>query len=77
MICYWLVKDFSFGSYIYANDGKMDSGGDDGKVDRNSPIWGKNRSNGFKAWINGQVFSATCSRMEFTDELVLGTRIFT
>lgn len=53
MICYWLVEDFSFGSYIYANDGKMDSGGDDGKVDRNSPIWGKNRSTGFKAWING------------------------
>lgn len=77
MICYWFVKDFSFGSYIYANDGKMDSGGDDGKVDRNSPIWGKNRSNGFKAWISGQVFSTTCSRTVFTGELVLGTRIFT
>jgi len=52
----------------------MDSGGDDEKVDRNSPIWGKNRSNGFKAWINGQIFSATCNRTEFMDEQVLGSR---
>ena len=43
------VGDFSFGSYIYTNDGKADSGGKDNEsrtVDRNSPIWGKNRNKG-------------------------------
>ena len=55
------VGDFSFGSYIYTNDGKADSGGKDNEsrtVDRNSPIWGKNRNKGFSTWKNGQVFSA-------------------
>ena len=53
------VGDFSFGSYIYTNYGEKDSGGKEkGKVDRNSPIWGKNRNDGYSAWKNGQVFSA-------------------
>ena len=51
------VGDFSFGSYIYTNDGKTDS---EKQQDENarSPIWGKNRNKGYSTWKNGQVFSA-------------------
>ena len=51
------IGNFSFGSYIYTNDGKTDS---EKQQDENarSPIWGKNRNKGYSTWKNGQVFSA-------------------
>ena len=51
------IGNFSFGSYIYTNDGKADSQKQQDENAR-SPIWGENRNKGYSTWKNGQVFSA-------------------
>lgn len=51
------VGDFSFGSYIYTNDG-LDASKEEQDKNARSPIWGKNRNEGYSTWKNGQVFSA-------------------
>lgn len=93
------IGNFSFGSYIYTNDGKADSQKQQDENAR-SPIWGENRNKGYSTWkmdrfslllyglgieeeiklralVIAMKRSKTCSRTEFTGELVLEIRIFT
>ena len=50
------IGNISVGNYIYTNQGSRDGGGPNESL--LSPIWGKNRNDGFSAWSNGRVYSS-------------------
>jgi hypothetical protein len=51
------IGDFSFGNSIYTNLGEDASNGEQNES-LLSPIWGKNRNEGFSAWKSGKVYFA-------------------